>query len=360
MKIKQKILLIGPIPPPVTGESRINNLIIEKLPEYFEYINTSTPNFDEKIGKFNFQKLWLNLKNYLRLYKIIQTDMVYATIGQTFFGVLKFTPYFIVAKLLNRPIIIHVHGNNLLHQYQQLKGIKKFLFKKTLTITDKGIVLSNNLKSNLTPFLKDEQITVLHNFVDDDFSDITSHILENKDFSKIKILYLSNLMTQKGIFELLDALKKLDNLNIEYRAVLAGNIDKSIEKKVKKMVTELPKVQYVGPVYGSEKKELFLSSNIFILPSYREGQPLSILEAIATGNIVITTSHPGVEDILSKNQVFYIQKKSSDSIVESILYLKSKMVEYKKIIFSNHNYIIHNFTTEIFITKIKKELNIED
>jgi len=342
----------------LTGESFCNQIIIDDLSTGQEfiinYINTAPEKFDEQLGKISMDKLFHNLKNYFKLYKILNTQIVYATIGQTFAGVLKFAPYFLTAKLFRKKIIIHIHGNNLLNQYQQQKGIKQKIFHWVVSMANKGIVLSENLKSNLQPFLSDENIEVLPNFVDKNLLIKDIKIIENKDFSKLKILYLSNLMTQKGIFELLDALAILDQKNIDYQAVLAGNIDESIKKNVLQKIQKLPNLSYAGVVTGSKKSEIFLNANVFVLPSYREGQPLSVFEAMATGNIVVSTSHPGITDIFNEQQIIYIDKKSTDSIVKALEKINDHLPDFRPLILSNYKYIAENFTEEKFIKNFKK------
>ena len=352
-----RILLIGPIPPPLTGESFCNQVLLKALNKdddfSMDYINTAPPKFDEKLGQISAGKVWHNLKNYFKLYKIFNTQLVYATIGQTFAGVLKFAPYFLLAKLLHKPVLIHVHGNNLLNQYEKQTGRKKKIFHFVVSLADKGIVLSENLRNNLQAFLPDNQIFVLPNFVDNDLLSPPPEAIENKDLSQLRILYLSNLMTQKGIFELLDALAELKQKGIKYSAVIAGNMDKSIEKNLREKIENLPDVSYAGVVSGTKKKEIFLNANVFVLPSYREGQPLSIFEAMATGNIVVSTAHPGITDIFDNRQIEYIAAKSVSAIVDALVKIEQKLPEYRSQILSNHAYIAGNFTEEKFVENFK-------
>ncbi len=355
--MQQKILLIGPVPPPVTGESKCNYFVLQSFKNNITYINTSTPYFDEKVGQFGWKKVFFNLKKYYFSFKIIKSDIVYATIGQTFLGVLKFMPFFILAKISSKPIVIHIHGNNLRFQYQQLKGIKKILFKKNIQMASKAIVLSDSLKNNLTPFLNNKQINVLPNFIDPLFSDITEPIVLKKDFTKLKIIFLSNLMTQKGIFELLKAFEILEKEKFSYQAVLVGQIDNSIKNSVLSQINKLKYTTYKGPLYNNDKKQILLDSNLFILPSYREGQPLSIFEAMITGNLIITTPQPGITDIFNPNEIFYIPAKNIEALVKQIKKIGLNLSGLKQLSISNHQKIKHDFTPDKFIRDLKHILN---
>jgi glycosyltransferase involved in cell wall biosynthesis len=80
-----------------------------------------------------------------------------------------------------------------------------------------------------------------------------------------------------------------------------------------------------------------------------EGQPISILEAMATKNVIITTDHAGIPDIFSSGvHGFYVDKKSSKSISETLEYLSVQKEEVKKIAENNKVYFLKNFTLSNF------------
>ena len=77
------------------------------------------------------------------------------------------------------------------------------------------------------------------------------------NFDKLKIIYLSNLMTEKGIFDLLEALDILTKNNVKFEAKIAGGIDVSIEAEIQqKLNTSSLCVDYLGLVYSEDKKNM--------------------------------------------------------------------------------------------------------
>ncbi len=356
---KKKVLLIGPLPKPITGESICNELIATKLEDFsgdfkVDVIDTAHKSFHEQIGNFSLWKVLAGIKPYFKSHKIFKNDIVYITIGQTFLGVLKYAPFLLLADFLNKEIIIHVHGNYLGQQYQNLKGIKRKIFKKLIQKAQKGIVLSGRLKANLLPFLNEKKIYVLHNFVERNLLEISLDEIKNKDTSKLKIVFLSNLMTEKGIFDLLESLKQLAQQNMQFEAHIAGNIDPAQKNKFLKYIKQIPNLKYWGVVRGKEKKQLLLSSNVFVFPSYYklEGQPIALLEAMATGNIVLTTKHGGIPDIFSEKNGFFIQKKSPDSITSKLIMISQKLPTLKPMMLENSLYVKNNFSEEKFLDNL--------
>jgi len=354
------LLLIGPLPNPITGVSLANQIVLNFLPKYTEnkvdFINTNYSVLKEDIGKFNFKKVLHYVKQYKELYKIKKSDKVYMTPGQTFFGVLKYYPYFLTATLFKKEIIVHIHGNHLWKEYKNLSGLKKKLFHKTLAMSDKGIVLSESLKKNLVPFLPDNKIFILKNFVEDFLFESKS----KKNFNKLRIIYLSNLMQEKGILDLLEALVILKQNNVDFEAQIAGGMDDSMKEKIGSYLDKLDDhVKYLGLTYGHDKKTLLEWGNVFVFPTYyaMEGQPISIFEAMATGNIILTTNHAGIPDVFKEGiNGFYIEKKSPDSIASKLIEMNQNLGNYKKISERNIQEAKEKYRVKNFIEKLDKIL----
>ncbi|WP_439128207.1 glycosyltransferase family 4 protein [Polaribacter sp.] len=350
------ILIIGPFPDPISGVS-IANINVKKILDKnknfsVRIINTTYPKFDENLGKFSFKKFFFYLFINFKIYKIIKTDKVYITPGQTFFGILKYSPFIILSRFLKKELIIHVHGNFIRNQYKLLNGWKKNTYKYLISKFDKGIVLSNSLRPNLTPFLDEEKIFSLPNFAED-FLFKEQKIKNNTE--AINIIYLSNLMQEKGIIVLLKVLQKLEKEGIAYAAKIAGNIDVKSQKTISNLLNNLENTTYLGIVKGEEKKNLLLWGNVFVLPTYykMEGQPISIIEAMATNNVIITTNHAGISDLIMEGiNGYFVEKKSINDLKEKLEYLINNKTTLNKIILNNKKLFLSNFT----INKFEKKL----
>jgi len=182
-----------------------------------------------------------------------------------------------------------------------------------LSNIDKGIVLSSSLIRNLTPFVDVSSIHVVFNFAEDGLRNPRL----NKSFELLKIIYLGNLIPEKGVFDLLSALLVLKKKGVVFRAKIAGEIDLSSKSKFESFLLELGDgVEYQGVVRGSKKRNLLEWGNVFVFPTYypQEGQPIAILEAMTTGNVVVTTRHAGIPDIVTEKNAFFVDKKCPDQI----------------------------------------------
>lgn len=356
-----KILIIGPFPEPVNGCSLANAVLFENLLKRgltVDKINTAIDSISTTQGtKFSLRKVLSFLSCYREITKIYDSSVVYSTPGQTLFGILKYAPFYSLCIFLKIPYIIHVHGNYLGTELLRLTGLKKKIFSFFISNASAGIVLSESLKNNFDNLLDKQNIFVVKNFVQNEFF---VHKL-NKRFDKIRILYLSNLMLEKGIFELLAASKILLDRQIDFELAIAGKIEKGIESEFYILLESLgDRATYLGAIY-SEKKFLALQdANVFVLPTYytMEGQPISILEALATGNVVISTFHGGIPDIISEDNGYLVEPRSVNQLVNVLSNLVNILPQVETTFtISNINYAKENFTEDQFVSNILNIIN---
>lgn len=349
----KRLLMIGPFPDPVMGMSVANEVLYNSLLKKgheVDRINTAMYAFDEKPGAFSFGKLFHFLKPNIYFYKVFRAKAVYVTPGQTFFGVSKYSVFFWLCSLLGKELVLHIHSNIIHKEYESNRGWKKRYMGFLLKRATKGIVLSPSLKNNLTPFLPEDKIFSVVNFVEPEFVANESQVRE-KQFDERRIIFLSNLMTKKGILYLFKALEEMEAKGIPYKARFAGDIDEHIKAEVSAYIEELKHVTFLGVVKGANKRALLDWGNTFIFPSYlTEGLPLSILEAMATGNYIISTQHTALTDLFEEDSIRFIEKQSSEAIEQALI--ESSETNHLEIRLKNHRYVTENCSVERFTDSV--------
>jgi len=116
----------------------------------------------------------------------------------------------------------------------------------------------------------------------------------------IKITYVGKICNSKGVPNLLNAIENCKNLeNIELNLIGNGS-SKESENIIKSIKSKKAKIDYLGTVPQDKLEKLLRRSDIFILPSFFEGLPLVVIEALASGAKVICTDLPGLDDFLGE------------------------------------------------------------
>jgi glycosyltransferase involved in cell wall biosynthesis len=114
------------------------------------------------------------------------------------------------------------------------------------------------------------------------------------------ILFLSRLAREKGVHELLEAFSTIVPRYPDSVLILAG--DGPDREAISHRVAELgleDRVRLPGYVRGRKKAELLAAARIFVLPSYTEGLPLALLEAMGAGAAVVASNTGGIGDVVS-------------------------------------------------------------
>lgn len=360
----KKILLLGPFPvgdKGLNGQTIANQTLYEGLSEIYKVnrINTLknlefTDKADQgkfKIGKFVKIVSTLINENFNILFT--KYDVIYMTPGQSFWGFMRFTPYMLSSFVKNTPCYIHIHGGNFRKMYDKESKLKKKLMSFFIKRMTGIIVLGNSLKNMFNGLIEETKIFVCENGVQDEMvateEEIEKKMKRIKNSSKRKILYLSNLMKEKGILELLRASEELSEREFEFN--LAGAIEPNIKNIVDEYLKKYPnKIYYHGIVSGQDKKKIFLENDIFILPSWDEGQPISILEAYTTGCYVIADSNiGGIKDIFQdKINGGKCRAKEYNSLIENLNKNKMEIKPYIK----NNYFFSKKYSKDYFVKRI--------
>jgi glycosyltransferase involved in cell wall biosynthesis len=115
---------------------------------------------------------------------------------------------------------------------------------------------------------------------------------------KVKIVYVGKICNYKGVPNLLNAIDNTQNYKeLELNLIGHGNVEES-QDIIKSCENRKTQVNYLGAIPQDELAQFLKTCDIFILPSFFEGLPLVVIEALASGTKVICTDLPGLDDFL--------------------------------------------------------------
>lgn len=365
-----KILMIGPFPQPLNGMTIANKTLAEGLRENGHRVQITRTNTSSFIGSLEAEGK-LSIRRIIRsLFPILQgialtlfgekSDVVYISSAQSEWGYLKYTPFIFSAWLRKIPVFIHIHGGYFRTMFDGTKGWKRGLIKKSLELLSGAVVLGPSLRYMFEGVVQEQNIFICPNAVEDEIfatkEEIEEKISRWEKDDTIRIIYLSNLMRSKGILDLLEAVQILRNKKIKVHLDVAGAIGPDVEREVRRYFSELDRaVTYHGVVQGQGKKELLLQNYIFCLPSkhpFGEGQPISILEAMATGCVPVVTDIGGIKDTVTSQNGFLALPGQPDSIADKLIQ-SSRQIEKS---LKNYKNAKRNHTKDLFITRMEKIL----
>tara|TARA_B100000035_G_C21035372_1_gene570640 strand:+ start:3707 stop:4864 length:1158 start_codon:yes stop_codon:yes gene_type:complete len=187
--------------------------------------------------------------------------------------------------------------------------------------------------------------------------EIGKHKLSRSSLRKenLNILFLGWIQEDKGIFELLDVCKNIKNKK-KFKMIFAGS--GSSEQKAKNLVKTNNLEEFVafsGWLNQAQKEKLFYDIDILVLPSWYEGFPNSIVEAMSAGISVISTSVGNIPDILTNDiNAILVPSKNKKLLEEAILEILDNEALRKKLAINGYKFASENFSIEIAVNKLNK------
>lgn len=307
--MKPRILLAGHLPPPMSGiGTYYQTLLDSSLPKRvnMQFIDTSScrrPGF--KTGRWSLSNLLSAIGDCIRFTKAVVTYRPEICHIATAFG-LSFAKHSVcvaIARLLGSKVLLHPHCSFYILYEQQEKAWQWFV-RKIIGLCHGVVVLSKEWQE-LQEAVPGCQLYTLPNAINlDGYVDVGREKIELKsDRPYLHALYLGHLGKAKGSFDLIIAAKIV--LGQGHKVVFDLVGQEQIVGETKQLHTQifdagLDNFIHVLPaVTGKEKIELFRSADIFVYPSYHEGMPMAVIEAMACGLPIIATDVGGLPDLVN-------------------------------------------------------------
>lgn len=228
----------------------------------------------------------------------------------------------LICSIFNCKTLLFPRAGNLITQTsnsQIMLILIKFLFKKTDIFLCQGNQWKNYAISTLG--FNESRTKVISNWT---ATKDLIEIGENRKFESrkgaAKILFVGWLEDFKGVFELLEAAKNLSEEGFDFELTLAGKGDAENDAKKFIIKNNLTKViTFSGWIDDVRLREMLDNNEIFVLPSWAEGLPNSMIEAMASGLAVVTTSVGVINDYIVNEKNGLLVEPHSVSSLEAAL-----------------------------------------
>ena len=228
------------------------------------------------------------------------------------------------------------------------KTIANNLFFKSFISNAKGYIFLNLAEQRNSIFNTNNDL-IIPNGIDPIEKDEIKKVITDD----INLYYIGRIDFQhKGLDLLFKELRKLDSQKKNIKISLYGYGDEKSISRLKREVNSFKNlsVEYYGPIYDEQKKEMLMLGQIMILTSRYEGFPMTVLEALSYGNPCIVTTGTNVRDIIEENSLGW--GTDTDNIATTI---DKAVLDYKKnyLLYSKRTseYVQENYSWEIIAKK---------
>jgi len=314
-----RVLLTTPLLDKPGGVANYYKTLHDHLKAVVEYftVGSRTP------GHGSGADLMRVLKDYWHFYrqvKLHEPDLVHLNPSLGDKALLRDGVFLIIAKLLRRRVVVFIRGWDF-NCEQAIRKRYSFLFRLVYFRADAFIVLASRFKSMLADLGYDKPIYLETTVVSNEaFShERTRSVDARAGHERLNILFLSRVERAKGVYEAVEA---FGIVRAKYPCItmtVAGDGSELENLKAYVKSHGIENVKFVGWVSGEAKCDAFANADVYLFPSWGEGMPNSVIEAMAYGLSVITRPVGGIADFFEDGKMGSLTESRDPDVLARLL-----------------------------------------
>ncbi|PFE74656.1 glycosyl transferase [Bacillus cereus] len=220
-----------------------------------------------------------------------------------------------IGKWFGKKVVLHIHGAEFMMFYQESNKKVQKQIREILDGVDVIVTLSKKWQEDIGSITGNKNIKVIYNAVD-------SQQFSLSNLEELNILFMGRIGERKGIYDVVDIMPQIMENFPNVKLHIAGDGDIQVLKRKIEELNIKSSVCIHGWINHNQKVQLLEQSSIFILPSYNEGLPVSILEAMSAGLPIISTNIGGIpEQIDHESSGFIIEPGDKEELLKHINFL---------------------------------------
>lgn len=245
--------------------------------------------------------------------------LVYVHIGSNA-SLYRESAFIVLARLLGKSVLSHFHAGDVDDYYPQQPELGKSFIRRAIGMSETVIAVSQASASQLRNIVPTANIAVIPNAVD-----MTSFVprpeIAIAESSPVRLLFVGATGKLKGEHDLIEAIALARKSEPNFKSSLIGFGAEGLRAKCALLgIAEV--IEYLGPVSVDERISFFQNADIFVLPTYAEAMPVSVIEAMASGLAIITTPVGGIPELIEDGvDGFLVEPGDVKALAERIVYL---------------------------------------
>jgi glycosyltransferase involved in cell wall biosynthesis len=353
---RTRILMFGYLPPPIYGPAiTYQALLRSSFPERFDvtFVDLTVVRDYRELEVFRWRKLALlarQITSELHHLASQRFDFVFYPISLNRNAFLKDTLFLAVARVFRVPIVLYGHGNNLPEFREKSPRWLQRLIDWAIRGAVAATVPGKCLRFNFLGHLREDQVFAVPNGIE-----VPANLpAVTKPTERFTVLYLGNLVREKGVFTILDAIPLVRARCPQAHFVFAGAWwSEQDGAEADRLVRERGLsscVEFTGMVTGDRKWETVAQGDVLVFPTYFRYETLGqvLLEAMGVGLPVIATRRAAIPEIVEEgvNGLFVAEQDAQD-LAEKIVTLandparRARMSEANKQKYASYYTIEH-------------------
>ena len=324
MPKKLRVLLVGPLPPPIGGmASYVQGYLHSDITRVCDVHVLRS----DLVGKYRFRGLVRKLLNVVNA-AALHAALVWQILGRrpgivhvqanSFAGFFEKASLLLLARLTGRKAILHIHGGMFREFYSGSSPLGRWAIRRCLAVSHRIIAPTPRMRETFEFIgVAEHKIVQLPNgvFVPD------CQQAKSSAHGEMTVLYVGRIDLNKGLSELVQSARMIlgDNPYVRFRILGLPSPDSETLRRQIEQAGLADRIELAGPISDNEKSAAFCDADVYVLPSYVEDLPYSLLEAMSHGLPCVATAVGGVGSLIADgvNGVL-IEPRNVDALTAAI------------------------------------------
>lgn len=331
----------------VSGISAVTQFIVSNN-DQVRYVHFEIGRRDnEKGGLFRVFSILKSLRQWRQLLKEHREALIHFNFALTDLSIYRDSLYLLLAR--KRKMVVHLHGGNYLFSDampRPIKAILRRLFARDLPF----VVLSEKEKERVEERFHAQRVYALPNCVD---LSAARQYERSSHHEPLTLGYIGRIAEAKGMNELLEACTRLKEQGLPFRLVIAG-AEREEDRYVERFKSQLGDAfDYVGIVAGQAKDDFMRRVDVFMLPTYFEGLPMSLLETMSFGCVPVTTDVGSIGTVVTDHENgLFVRVKAVDDLVAAVKALHDDPMLLSRLGKAAQTFVFEHFDPEHYIQQL--------
>jgi len=223
---------------------------------------------------------------------------IHSSVGTSF---LRKVCFFFIARCMGLPVIFQFHSGHFLDYYSKSGYSIKCLIEHVLRSTRLNVALTESWARTLKACMEEcAPVAVIGNPINTSVYKPGPRRTGRSEAARL--VFLGAIIKNKGVYDLVESAKLLKSQGLEPHFTIAGDREIDQLKAHCKAAGVEDLFEFPGWVSETKKLSLLWDSDLLILPSYAEGLPLCVLEAMACGLPIVCTGVGGLSDLVQHGE----------------------------------------------------------
>lgn len=344
-----KVLVIGPSPTKSKGGMATVIEEIAKDQKLNKQFDIDI--YESYIDGNKLKVLLFSAISFIRFYFTKRNYDIYHIHAASYGSTFRKGLYVKTAKRWGKKVILHIHGAEYMKFFEGLSDRKKQKVIGILKACDMVIALSQDWKKKFDSTFGLNNCEVLENGID---MGRLSPAIQDPAIHQEEFVTLGRLGERKGTYDLIEAVDIARKTVPNIKCYLAGDGEVIKVKELVKVKQLENNIDVVGWANFDKKLELLKSVSTVVLPSYNEGLPMSILEGMACGKAIISTTVGAIPEVVGRENGILVEAGNIEALSKALIECAQNLGKIKRMSECNIDKIKNHFSMDVMHDLLSK------